>query len=158
MRLSAVQSRITSKSCHRCCWPEATYNANTAECIYVTGAASVFLPFFSFFLSCVCVWKVQVHVWVEKTTAFRFGEVRQVAGLQGSEIKPIACSESRKWRRWQRRRRGGGEEEEEEEEQGLMEGVSGTQPSGLSGVREEKDNCLLSNLIPVEIPLFIFTI
>lgn len=45
-----------------------------------------------------------------------------------------------------------------EEEESLMEGGSYTQPTGLSGVREEKDNCLFSNLIPVEIPLSIFAI
>ncbi len=59
-------------------------------------------------------------------------------------------------------REGEEEEEEEEEEESLMERVtekcSYTQPTGLLGVREEEDDCLFSNLIPVEIPLSIHAI
>lgn len=56
--------------------------------------------FFSFFYL-----KVQFHVWVGKTTMLGLGEEMEVAGLRGSEIKPIACSKSRKYRGG----RGGGE-------------------------------------------------
>lgn len=54
------------------------------------------------------------------------------------------------------------EKKGKEEEDSLMERVtekcSSKQPTGLSGVREEKDDCLFSNLIPVEIPLSIHAI
>lgn len=40
-----------------------------------------------------------------KTTVLGLGEEMEVAGLRGSEIKPIACSKSRKYRGG----RGGGE-------------------------------------------------
>lgn len=111
MRLSAVQSRITSKSCHRCCWPEATYNANTAECIYVTGAASAFLPFFSFFFFLVCV-RVEsaapcmgrennsIPFWWGEASGRTTGIRDQTNRLQWEQkVEKVAAEEERRWRR-----------------------------------------------------------
>lgn len=60
---------------------------------YVTGAALLYF-----------LWKVQIHVvWENNRVWFRGRGKGKVAGLQGSEIKPIAGSERRKQRRGKRR-------------------------------------------------------
>lgn len=117
----------------------ARYNANISECIYVTGAA----------LFCF-VWKVQVHVgWENNSPRFRERE-------ESGRTRGIRDQTNRL--QWEEKV----EKEGKEEVKNLMERVtekcSYTQPTGLSGVREEKDDCLFSNLFPVEIPLSIHAI
>lgn len=61
---------------------------------------------------------------LEKTTVFGLGEGREVAGLQGSEIKPIACSERRKRRI--EGKGGGGESDGESYRKVLLYAAYGT--------------------------------
>lgn len=53
----------------------------------------------------LCVGKCRSML-VEKKAAFGLGEGKKVAGLQGSEIKPIARRERKKWRAKGKRKNG----------------------------------------------------
>lgn len=96
--------------------------------------------------------KVQIHVgWENNSTQFRGRE-------ESGRTTGIRDQTNRL--QWEEKVEMEGKVEEEED--GLMERVtekcSYTQPTGLSGVREEKDDCLFSNLVPVEISLSIHAI
>ena len=71
------------------CW----FHYNISGWIYVTCTV-VF----------VCVESADPCIGCENNSSWFWGGRRKVAGLQGSEIKPIACSESRKQRKWQQRK------------------------------------------------------